>query len=331
MSARFLSALLLTALFASPALAHEFRPTVLRVNLDGSGAHGLLWKWDGLDPRGVGADALSFPDGCEAETRNGDDGNERVTHFRLACGDTPLVVTVEAEVPEVVLDLRVDNTPVRVARLTGVSGPLDLPAMAGEAGAIDGFIGWIVVGVEHIIFGPDHLAFVLALTLLVRTWRRIAFVVTGFTLGHSITLSGAAMGLLPEPSSAPVEAVIALSITYLAVELTRSEEAQAAFAQRLGVAVAAGFGLIHGFGFAGALADIGLPEQNAFSALLAFNLGVELGQIAFVAVLLIVANLIRKARGSKEAFPRPVRFACAYWLGAVSFFWLIQRSISIVT
>ncbi len=316
------------------ASAHEFRPTVLRVDLGDAGEHAVLWKWDGLDPRGVSADTLSFG-ACTAEVHHADDGTERMAHFQLQCGDAPLVVTFPEPISEIILDLRHNGVPQRVSRLTHLDLSLDLSAMVQPADApapsvVTALPAWIVIGAEHIVFGPDHLAFVLALTLLVGRWRRIAVVVTGFTLGHTVTLSGAALGWLPEPSSAPVEAVIALSITYLAVELTRGDDARHTFSHRLGVFVAVGFGLVHGFGFAGALSDIGLPPGDELLALGGFNLGVELGQIAFVAIVLLIATAIQRIRGAAEPFPRPVRLAGAYWLGAVSICWLLQRSSAIL-
>lgn len=324
----------LMAFAAVSAQAHEFRPTVLRADIASDGPHVMLWKWDGLDPRGIGAETLAFPN-CEATVRNADDGTERLTHFTLECGDAPLVVVFPEEIPELVIDLRVDGAPTRVARLVQVDPTFDVSAMvAGEEAedthVVDGLAAWLVIGGEHIIFGPDHLCFVLALTLLVGRWRRIALVVTGFTIGHSITLSGAALGVLPEPSSAPVEAVIALSITYLAVELTRDAEARRTFGDRIGLFVSTGFGLIHGFGFAGALSEIGLPPGNELMALAGFNLGVEIGQIGFVLVVLALAAVVRKVTGQTELFPRVVRLAAAYGLGAISICWLLQRTSGII-
>ena len=284
LGASLLAAIVVTATPA-PATAHEFRPTVLRVDLRADGAHAMTWKWDGNDPAGIPASQLGFPDTCEVELRDATVGTERVAHFSFRCSDDAFSVAFPREPQELVLDLRVDSTPLRVERLTGDLSSVDLRARALQIDAGGGhsesvprrLVPWLVLGVEHIIFGWDHLCFVFALTLLVGSWRRLLVVVTGFTVGHSITLGGAALGALPEPSSGPVEAVIALSIVYLAVELTRDADARERFGRSLGLGVSVGFGLVHGFGFAGALAEIGLPEGREVLALAGFNLGVELG------------------------------------------------------
>ena len=177
-----------------------------------------------------------------------------------------------------------------------------------------------VLGVTHILGGWDHLLFVIALVLLVRRGWAVAKAVTAFTVAHSLTLAGVTLGLVGLPQ-APVEALIALSIVFLAAELLRGGPS---VTLRYPWGIAFAFGLVHGFGFAGALKDIGLPEGEVPAALLAFNLGVEAGQLAVVlGVLGLVAMVARLAR---PALAPMLRFA-AYGIGATASYWLIDRLV----
>lgn len=177
-----------------------------------------------------------------------------------------------------------------------------------------------LLGIEHILTGWDHLLFVISLVLLVRRGWAVARAVTAFTVAHSLTLAGTTLGHWSLPAQ-PVEAVIALSIVFLARELVVGNSSVTV---RYPWAVAFAFGLVHGFGFAGALAEIGLPEGEVPAALLAFNLGVEAGQLAVVlTVLAILAALRRLARPALEP---AVRIA-AWGIGVTASFWLIDRMV----
>ena len=180
---------------------------------------------------------------------------------------------------------------------------------------------YLVLGVEHILAGFDHLLFVGCLVLLAATFRRIAAAVTGFTIAHSVTLMGAALDVVRLPIP-PVEAVIALSIVFLAAELAR--ERRDTLTWRYPIVVAAAFGLLHGFGFAAVLGDIGLPDGEAFAALLSFNLGVEVGQLVFVGVLLGLGEVGRRLVPPTFASASFQRFA-AYPIGVLATFWTLQR------
>lgn len=182
---------------------------------------------------------------------------------------------------------------------------------------------YFALGVEHILLGVDHLLFVLALLLLVRGAMRMAATVTAFTVAHSITLGAATLGFVRAPA-AVVETIIALSILFLAAELARGERAfTPTLAVRFPWIVAFAFGLLHGFGFAGALSEIGIPAESVPSALLFFNLGVEAGQLLFVAAVFGAAELWRRAAG---AGPRGWRTAAAYGIGSLAAFWTIERA-----
>ena len=184
---------------------------------------------------------------------------------------------------------------------------------------------YLVLGIWHIWAGIDHLFFVTGLLLLAKTPRRIALAVTGFTLAHSVTLSLSALGVvrLPVP---PVEAIIALSILFVAGEVARSDAES--LARRYPLAISSSFGLLHGFGFAAALGDAGLPRNEIAAALLFFNAGVEVGQLAFIAVALaLVAAIFRGTRsaGIHAANLSQFERIAAYCLGIPSAFWFLDR------
>ena len=180
---------------------------------------------------------------------------------------------------------------------------------------------YLVFGVEHILLGIDHLLFVLALLLLTKGFGKLIKTITAFTIAHSITLSFAALGFVGLPS-APVEAVIALSIVFLAVELVHYLNGRKGLTVRYPWVVAFTFGLLHGFGFAGALVDLGLPQIDIPWALLFFNVGVELGQLAFVIAAIGVIWLLGKI---KFNWPNWVEKVPPYAIGSLASFWMIER------
>jgi len=205
-----------------------------------------------------------------------------------------------------------------VARLTP-----DHPALVLKGAQSILQVAWtyFVLGVEHILGGIDHLLFVLALMLLIRERWMLLKTITAFTLAHSITLAGAALGYFSLPQK-PVEATIALSIAFVASELVKMKPGERRLSEAYPWVVAFSFGLLHGFGFAGALKEIGLPQRDVPLALFTFNLGVEAGQLMFVgAVLLFYAAL-------KTATAVPIsnaRVFAAYLIGITSAVWFIDR------
>ena len=184
-------------------------------------------------------------------------------------------------------------------------------------------MAYFSLGVEHIIFGYDHLLFVLGLCLLVSA-RNLFQTITAFTVAHSITLALATLGGITLPGP-PVEAVIAVSLILLAREALTLMAGGQTLTARMPWLVAFGFGLIHGFGFAGALTDIGLPQNQEAWALLLFNLGVEVGQIAFVLFVFVASWLVVKTIRSSE---RVLRTAAAYCVGVAGSYWAIERLLS---
>ncbi|QDP01923.1 HupE/UreJ family protein [Thalassotalea sp. PS06] len=182
------------------------------------------------------------------------------------------------------------------------------------------FVTYMVLGIEHILIGLDHLLFVACLIYISRTGKKLLLTITGFTIAHSITLILASTGTVYVPI-APVEAVIALSIVLLAWEILKNK--QNSITLKYPVAVSSSFGLLHGFGFASVLSDIGLPEDEAWQALLSFNVGVEIGQLLFVGALFAGFLLLRLMM--KTLTLDKLRFVVGYFCGSLAMFWVIQR------
>lgn len=183
---------------------------------------------------------------------------------------------------------------------------------------------YLQLGVEHIVLGFDHLLFVLSLVLLLRGVWTMAKTVTAFTVAHSLTLVGTTLGWMSLPS-APVESAIALSIVFLAVEIVKSRPGEQRLSERFPWVVAFTFGLLHGFGFASALGEIGMPEGETLMALFTFNVGVEIGQLLIVAGALGVLALIRRFA---QTMMRPIQVTAAYGVGIVASAWLLERTFS---
>lgn len=180
---------------------------------------------------------------------------------------------------------------------------------------------YTVLGVEHILAGFDHLLFVLALVLIVGSARRLLITITAFTIAHSITLAAATLGLVAAPRP-PVEAVIALSIMFLANELIKITRGLPSLTARHPWVVAFGFGLLHGMGFAGALSEIGLPQHEIPLALLMFNVGVEAGQVTFVAGILVLIYALKRLR---KDWPAWSTYLPTYGIGSMAAFWFVER------
>lgn len=189
---------------------------------------------------------------------------------------------------------------------------------------IDALAGYVRLGIGHILSGPDHLLFVFGLVLLSGAWRRVAGTVTAFTLGHSVTLAAAVLGFVSLPQ-APIEMAIAASVFALAIELARDPGAPTLMRRRPWI-MACLFGLLHGLGFAAALTDAGLSRADVPLALFGFNVGIELGQLAFVLCVLAVRRLVAK---SSLALPSWTRAIPLYAMGSLAAFWWLQRTAAL--
>jgi hydrogenase/urease accessory protein HupE len=187
---------------------------------------------------------------------------------------------------------------------------------------------YLRLGIEHILGGVDHLLFILALMILVKNTRRLIATVTAFTIAHSITLAGATLGFVHVPQK-PVEAAIALSIVFVACEIVHGREGRLGLTEQWPWIVAFSFGLLHGFGFASALNEVGLPQTAIPVALLFFNVGVEIGQLLFIAAILSIMALARWL-SKRTAIPQPAwawRVA-PYSIGGIAAFWMVQRIVA---
>ena len=338
------------AALAAGALAHEVRPAYLRIEAvsaaesretaaggetakssETAERYDVLWK----QPLAAGRLlplAPVFPDGCEASPAGTDaaTAGALARRFTLVCprglrGGTVAIDGLQGTITDVMLHVTLaDGT--RYARLLKPAAPAFV--VGGDGGA--SVLAHLTLGIEHLLFGFDHILFVVALLFFVpasprrRRIRKLVQTVTAFTVAHSVTLGVSALGWLTVPQ-APVEAVIALSILFLVVEKLRGT-ANTITANHTWV-VAFAFGLLHGFGFAGALADIGLPRDAVLASLFLFNVGVEIGQLAVVAAGLALAWL-PGAVGVRV--PPAVAYAPLYAIGVLSAYWFVARTVAIV-
>lgn len=310
---------------ATPAPAHEVRPGYIEINETAPDRFTIIWKQPvrDLGPGEVAGLGLRpvFPANC---ARAEDSRMQRrpgvlIERFQLACqggliGQELGVEGLQRTITDVFVQLRMLDDTRASLRLTA-EAPVQKFAGGGT-----GLAAYFGLGVEHLIFGIDHILFVLGLVMLVKGWRLLVYVITAFTLAHSLTLALAMLGNVSAPS-AVVEAIIALSILFLAVELTRREEDRSPLATRYPHMVAFGFGLLHGFGFAGVLGEIGLPRDLAIPALALFNIGLEIGQLMVVALALLIGRAIAPIVARKPLIAEvPIMI-----IGGVSVYWLIER------
>lgn len=184
---------------------------------------------------------------------------------------------------------------------------------------------YLGLGVKHILLGIDHLLFVAALLMLVAGWRRLVATVTAFTLAHSVTLAGATLGFLSAPP-ALIEVLIALSIVFVAAEVIHLQRGQTTWTTQRPWLVAFAFGLLHGFGFAASLREVGLPADAVPAALLFFNVGVEIGQLVFVAIVLVLTGILRRVAGIRATWWKS---ALASAIGILAAFWTFERAAAI--
>ncbi|MXO61255.1 HupE/UreJ family protein [Altererythrobacter salegens] len=321
---RFLALLALCFLAAVPAAqAHEIRPAYLQVREIGPDSYDVLWKVPRTDDTVLDIAPRFGPGFTLKET---DDGalieGFVVFHYHLD-GEGPLpgsTLTIDGLGNSAIdvlaeIELRDGSRFSYLLQPTKASVEIDT-----EPSFWTVVRSYLVLGVEHILLGFDHLLFVFALILITSGAMRIVKTITAFTVAHSITLSVAALGYVDVPGP-PVEATIALSIAFLALELLRKVEGKPTLTSRKPWLVAFIFGLLHGLGFAGALARIGLPQSAIPLALASFNVGVELGQLAFVAVVLVALRLV----ALRPQWPVQARRLAPYAIGSISMFWVFER------
>ncbi len=328
---RFCFILGFAALFslAPKAFADEYRPAYLQIKEIQVNTFDVLWKVPAL-----GEYRLSLKVGFPEETKIkipvrsafvSSAFIERST-IQLNGGLTGEEITIEG-LPkvstEVLVRIEYLGGATETARLTASSPSF---VILGAPTTFDVANTYLVFGIEHILNGMDHLLFVACLIFIAGTWRRILITITGFTLAHSITLTLAALNVIRLPIP-PIEATIALSIVFLAREIALGRRDTLTW--RYPIAVSASFGLLHGFGFASALSELGLPQTEIPAALLAFNVGVEIGQIMFVLAMISVAWILTQtlkmfAWLSENWISKLVKSA-AYGIGTITTLWTIER------
>lgn len=329
-----LAGLLLTVLAPQRLQAHEVRPGYLELNEVEGRTYDVLWK---VPARGDYRLALyaRLPAGCtDAPDAGSFVGGAFITRWRATCSDGLVgkriaIDGLAATRTDVLVRVTHLDGNTQTARLTPAQPYLDVVAAPR---AVDVARTYLVLGIEHILLGIDHLLFVLGLLLLVGNWKRLIVTVTAFTVAHSVTLAAATLGLVHVPQ-APVEAVIALSVMFVASEILRARRGDPSLTVRAPWLVAFVFGLLHGLGFAGALREVGLPQTEIPIALLFFNLGVEAGQLAFIAMVFAALAAVARLFGPRHGEPglvraeRLLRAPLAYLIGCTAAYWTIDRTV----
>ncbi len=318
--------LVLLAWNQGTTFAHEVRPGLLQLTEVAPGRFEVLWK---VPARGDRVLALqpAFSNDCRQVTsptaRIAD--NASMSRWILDCGTQGMegaeirIDGLAATMIDVLVRIEWQNGTVK----SQILRPNDTAFQVGGGAQAVPVWGYLTLGIEHILLGIDHLLFVLGLMLVVNgTWLLVK-TITAFTVAHSITLGLATLGFVHVPQ-APVEAVIALSIVFVASELARQRNEQPNVMARYPWIVAFTFGLLHGFGFAGALNEVGLPQTDIPLALLCFNVGVELGQLGFVGSVLGIMWVFHRAVGPTPLWLPQV---AAYGIGSVASFWVIERVV----
>jgi hydrogenase/urease accessory protein HupE len=320
-----LACIALCLALAQPVCADQLRLAYLQLNETTPETYDVLWK---VPARGASLRlslSVRLPERCSEQSapRGAIDGGAHSTRWQVHCtgglsgGRIRVEGLAEASADALVRVEHQDGTS-QVARLVADTPEVVVAASPGAMRVATTYLG---LGVEHILRGADHLLFVFALLLIVTGTRGLVATITAFTIAHSITLAAATLGLVRIPI-APVEAVIALSIVFVASEILRLQHGHSSLTARAPWLVAFTFGLLHGFGFASALGEIGLPQTRIPVALLFFNVGVEVGQLLFVAAVLTVRHALR---GMTARLPQWTARVPPYAIGSVAMFWVIQR------
>ena len=317
---RLFGCFVLMCCWISFSQAHEVRPAFLKVtetNLETDRSEfEISFRQPQINGRFLG---LSVSTNCDATELSASLTDGALTEvFELECGEERLqYIEVDG------LDRTLIDTLVNIRRLDGSINEI---LINGNEPRLDLTVAtptvpvYLIIGIEHLLLGFDHILFVIMLLYLVRSSWQILKVVTSFTIAHSLTLALSALELV-QLSSAPVEAVIAGSIVLLAYE---NLQKKGSVSKTFPVLIAFGFGLLHGLGFAGAVAEIGLPEESQLIALLLFNIGIELGQLAIIAFVLLLLMVMRLK------FIRLLYEVPIYLTGGIASFWFLQRSWQIL-
>lgn len=326
---RLITPLLALALlvFVGQTSADVFKPAYLQLTQVDQNTYDVMWKLPALDESTSLKLKPRFPEGTQilSQPQSAYAGGMSVQRWRISLpgGLNGKDVTIDG-----LAETRTDAI-VRVERLDGSEqvGRL-LPSAEAftvmpSPGPLEVAQTYTIIGVEHILLGFDHLLFVLALVMIVKSTRKLLITVTAFTIAHSITLSLATLGVIHVPGP-PVEAIIALSIVFVATEIIHQRQGREGLASRKPWIVAFAFGLLHGLGFAGALAEVGLPENSIPLALLFFNIGVEIGQVLFIVAVLAMYRLAKKVIAGRIDLAR-LQPIPVYFIGGIASYWVFER------
>jgi hydrogenase/urease accessory protein HupE len=317
-------ALLIVVLAAAPASAHESRPGYLELRETSEGRYEALWKQPAVGDLVLRLNPV-FPESCTLSSADRQlSPGAMSTRLTLSCPGGLAGSTIRFAG----LEDTITNVLVRVHHLDGteethlVQSTAPYVTIRGTAGWTDRAWSYLHLGVEHIMLGVDHLLFVLGLLLFVHDRWMLLKTISAFTVAHSMTLAAATLGYANVPGP-PLNAAIALSILFLGPEIVRSWRGQTSLTIRQPWVVAFAFGLLHGLGFASGLSATGLPHGEIPLALLLFNVGVEIGQLGFVCLVLL---LERSFRQLEIRWPIWVAHAPGYLVGSLGAFWTIQRT-----
>ncbi len=323
---RRLAAVIVLAASLAPAAAHEARPGFLELRETSPETYSLLWK----KPTGGEVEiqiAPALPEGCRLATpdRQVLSPGATIVHGTLTCpggldGKTIAIAGLESTVTDVLVRLHHADGRLESHLLRPVTPSV---VLGGTTGGAQRALGYLRLGVQHILLGVDHLLFVLGLLLIVSDRWTLLKTITSFTVAHSLTLAIATLGYASAPLP-PLNAAIALSILFLGPEIARTWRGESSFTIRHPWVVAFAFGLLHGFGFASGLSAMGLPKAEIPLALLLFNAGVELGQLAFVGGVVL---LLRSFRVLEIRWPRVVERLPGYAVGSLGAYWTLQRTL----
>jgi hydrogenase/urease accessory protein HupE len=314
--------------FAAASYGHALQPGYLELRRLDEDLYAVVWKTPEIKSRPMKISAV-LPESCDARTPAESiwDGTAYVARWTTRCaggleGGAIRIEGLDQTRTDVLVRFDFADGSSESRRLTQGNSSFTVPAVPSGLEVVRTYL---VLGVQHILSGIDHLMFVLALLILVKDRRRLIVTVTAFTLAHSLTLAGATLGFVNMPGP-PVEASIALSIMFVASEILHSRQGKRGLTERYPWIVAFIFGLLHGLGFAGALAQIGLPQASIPMALLFFNVGVEIGQLFFIACVFIAVAAVSKGTRCIEltrlAWARAVP---PYVIGSLAAFWTLQR------
>jgi len=332
----------ISVLWAPLANAHELRPAFLSITETadaqsdiGSDAQSdvkytILWKTPALGEKQLALKA-NFPQTCKASNgrRRIEENKFAIETWTLTCpqslrGQSLNIGGLDKTLTDVLVRAEWSGGESFTARLTPDNTRLDFGQVQSQGGVIKTYF---LLGLQHILGGIDHLLFVLAVMLLVTRGRKLFFAITAFTIGHSVTLALATLDIVRMQPSL-VEVLIAMSIVLMAYEAARRWRGQSGLTFEYPWLVTFSFGLLHGFGFAGALRDIGLPQTDLPAALLFFNVGVEAGQLLFIAEVIIISYLpfLNRAKGSANLMT-----VTSYGIGIIAVFWMLQRALPLLT